>query len=206
MISRALSLTLAAAVTLSGCSSAPARYYTLIADQPQASRVTATSAGFQFEMLPVRIPVQVDQPSLMVREGTGSLAILESARWASPLADELHDALAMELERRLGVRDLAGMPKQTGQPLLRLRTDVRRFESESGGQATLDVVWNLSLSRGEKQQRNLTCSSVLAEPAGAELDELDELVAAHQRAVAALADATATTARQWVEDPDFGCH
>lgn len=202
MISRALSLALAAAVTLSGCSSAPARYYTLIADQPQASRVTATSAGFQFEMLPVRIPVQVDQPSLMVREGTGSLAILESARWASPLADELHDALAMELERRLGVRDLAGMPKQTGQPLLRLRTDVRRFESESGGRATLDVVWNLSLSRGEEQQRNLTCSSVLAEPAGA---ELDELVAAHQRAVAALADAIATTARQWVEDPNFGC-
>lgn len=202
MIARALSLTLAASVTLNGCSSAPARYYTLIADQPQASRVTTTSAGFQFEMLPVRIPVQVDQPSLMVRESTGSLAILESARWASPLADELHDALAIELERRLGVRDLAGMPKQPGQPLLRLRTDVRRFESESGGQATLDAVWNLSLSRGENQQRNLTCSSVLAEPAGA---ELDELVAAHQRAVAALADTIAATARQWVEDPDFGC-
>jgi uncharacterized lipoprotein YmbA len=200
MIARALSL--AAALILSGCSSAPARYYTLISDQQQASRVTTASARFQFEMLPVRIPVQVDQPSLMVRESTGSLAILESARWASPLADELHDALAKEMERRLGVRDLAGMPKRAGQPLLRLRTDVRRFESESGGQATLDAVWNLSLSRGENQQRNITCSSVFAEPAGA---DLDELVAAHQRAVAALADAIATTARQWVDDPNFGC-
>jgi uncharacterized lipoprotein YmbA len=202
MTARASLLALAALFGLAACSSAPTRYYTLIAAQPQASAAAAEPAAFQFEVLPIRIPVQVDQPGLVVRESAGNLAILETARWASPPADELHDALTIELEHRLGVRDLAGLPKEHDRPLLRLRADVRRFDSVPGRYASLDVLWNLSLGEAGKQQRSLTCASVLREPAGV---GLDSLVLAHQRAIGALADSIAATARQWARHPGTAC-
>jgi uncharacterized lipoprotein YmbA len=101
-------LTLACALSLGACSSTPTHYYTLIAPTTQAPATTA-QAPFQFEMQPVLMAVQVDQPPLVVRQGDGSLAILENERWGAPLGDEFHDALTGELERRFGSRDLAGL-------------------------------------------------------------------------------------------------
>lgn len=193
-------LMLAGALVLSACSSAPTNYHTLIATQPQAT--AGSPVDFQLQVLPVRIPVQVDQPSLVVRQSDGRLAILETALWASPPADEFHDALAIELEQRLGVRDLAGLPGKSDKPLLSLRTDVRRFDSLPGYHAALDVVWSLELSGRNQQQRALTCASVIHEQAG---NEVDSLVLAHQRAISTLADRIAETARQWARDPQRDC-
>ncbi len=69
-------LGMAAALGLAACTSTPTHYYTLIAP------VTSTPAGialapFQFEMLPVLMPVQVDQPPVVVRQGNGSLALVD---------------------------------------------------------------------------------------------------------------------------------
>lgn len=128
---------------LAGCSSAPARYYTLMADS--SLPITQPSA-VNFELQVVRVPLQVDQPQLVVRRAAGELAILDHERWAAPLADEFHDALASQLERQLGRRDLAGMPKPAGLPLARISVAVRRFDSVEGQQAGLDAVWNLRLS------------------------------------------------------------
>lgn len=196
-----LSLLLGALV-LSACSSSPTSYHTLIATQPQASAMASDAVGFQLQVLPVRIPVQVDQPALVVRESDGRLAILETALWASPPADELHDALAIELEQRLGVRDLAGLPGRNDRPLLSLRTDVRRLDSLPGRHARLDVVWSLEYSLKGQPARALTCASVIQEQAGA---DVDSLVLAHQRAISALADRIVQTARQWAKDPRSDC-
>lgn len=190
------------ALILSACSSVPTNYHTLIATQPQTAAAAARPVDFQLQVLPVRIPVQVDQPSLVVRQSDGRLAILETALWASPPADEFHDALAIELEQRLGVRDLAGLPGRTDKPLLSLRTDVRRFDSLPGRHAALDVVWSLEMSSRGQENRTLTCASVIHEPAGS---EVDSLVLAHQRAINTLADGIAETARQWALDPHGEC-
>lgn len=141
---------LGGALVLSACSSVPTNYHTLIATQPQTS-AAVQAVNFQLQVLPVRIPVQVDQPSLVVRESDGRLAILETALWASPPADEFHDALAIELEQRLGVRDLAGPPGRADKALLSLRTDVRRFDSLPGRHAALDAMWSLEIN-GHGQQ------------------------------------------------------
>jgi uncharacterized lipoprotein YmbA len=194
-------LALACAAGLSACASTPTHYYTLIAPATQAP-ASATQAPFQFEMQAVLMPVQVDQPPLVVRQGDGSLAILENERWGAPLGDEFHDALTGQLERRFGTRDLAGLPKQSDEPVLSIRTDVRRFESVLGQYALIDVVWNLSLRGSGDKRQNLTCSSVIRQPAG---PGMENLVLAHQKAVSSLADTIAKTASNWARQPSSRC-
>ncbi|MEN5031999.1 PqiC family protein [Pseudomonas sp. Ps21-P2] len=198
-------LALACVLGVTACASTPTHYYTLIAPATQAP-ANASPAPFQFEMQAVLMAVQVDQPPLVIRQGNGSLAILENERWGAPLGDEFHDALTGQLERRFGSRDLAGLPKQSDQPVLSVRTDVRRFESVLDQYALIDVVWNLSLrgsgaGPGSKRQ-TLTCSSVIRQPAGT---GMESLVVAHQKAVSTLADTIARTATQWARQSDARC-
>ncbi|RMR53151.1 PqiC family protein [Pseudomonas cichorii] len=199
-------LVLAAALGLGACSSTPTRYYTLIAPMDSASAPSAQPAPFQFEMLPVLMPVQVDQPPLVVRQGDGSLEILDTERWGSPLGDEFHDALTAKLERRFGSRDMAGLPKDSGQPVLSLRTDVRRFESVPGQYALIDVVWSLSLrntgATAGNKRINLTCSSVIREQAAL---GMENLILAHQQTVSKLAQEIADTAQGWAQNPSSRC-
>ncbi|WP_095109737.1 membrane integrity-associated transporter subunit PqiC [Pseudomonas sp. Irchel 3E20] len=195
------SLTLAAALALSACSSAPTHYYTLIPAAHEGA-VAAPAPGFEFEMQSVRIPVQVDQPQVVVRQGGGALAILETERWSAPLADELHDALALQMENKLGTRDLAGLAIAPGRERLALRTDVRRFDSLPGQYALVDVVWSLSLRGDGQPRRTLTCSSTLRQSAGV---GIEALVLAHQQLVEQLATRIARTARAWVSQPTAGC-
>lgn len=195
-------LTLAAAIGISACSSTPTHYYTLIAPMAATQSQAAQAAPFQFEMLPVLMAVQVDQPPLVIRQGNGSLAILDAERWGSPLGDEFHDALTAQLERRFGSRDMAGLPKDASQPVLSLRTDVRRFESVLGSYALIDVVWTLGLRKADSKRQSLTCSSLIREPAGA---GIEALVVAHQRAVSRLADTIARTASAWAPTTATRC-
>lgn len=184
---------LLAVIGLSACSQVVTHYYTLTPTATQAPAATA-APDFQFEMLTVRMPVQVDQPQLVVRQSSGTLSILENDRWGAPLADEFHDALTRQLEARLGTRDMAGMPKVPGRPIISLQTDVRRFDSLLGSYALVDAVWSLTL-RGEGQtRRTLTCSSVFRQPSGT---ALTDLVQAHQQVIAQLATAMAQTAKRF---------
>jgi uncharacterized lipoprotein YmbA len=198
---RLKSMALVAALGLGACTSTATHYYTLIAPMDAKVKV-ASPAAFQFEMLPVLMPVQVDQPPLVVRQGDGALAILDAERWGSPLGDEFHDALTGQLERRFGARDMAGLPKDPGRQVLSLRTDVRRFESVLDRYAMIDVVWTLGLRGNDAKRQSLTCSSVLREPAGV---GMENIVLAHQRAVARLADTIANTARAWALNNSVSC-
>jgi len=196
-------LALTCALGLGACSSTPTHYYTLIAPPTQAP-ANNMQVPFQFEMQPVLMAVQVDQPPLVVRQGDGSLAILENERWGAPLGDEFHDALTAELERRFGVRDLAGLPKQSELPVLSIRTDVRRFESIIGQYAMIDVVWNLSIRSNQNngQRQTLTCSSSVRQSAG---PGIENLVVAHQKALSSLADIIAKAATDWARQPGLRC-
>lgn len=194
-------LALGCALGLGACASTPTHYYTLLAPATQAS-AHVVQAPFQFEVQPVLMAVQVDQPQLVVRQGDGSLAILESERWGAPLGDEFHDALTAELERRFGSRDLAGLPKQADEPVVSIRTDVRRFESVVDHYALIDVVWNLGLRTSGSKTQTVTCSSVIRQPAGV---GMENLVLAHQKAVSILGDTIARAATQWARQPSPRC-
>jgi uncharacterized lipoprotein YmbA len=187
---------------LSACNSVPTHYYTLLSPLSSQADPGVHTTAFQFEMAPVRMPVQVDQPQLVIRQSNGSLAILETERWGAPLGDEFHDALVGQLEQQLGTRDLAGLPKSSDKPVLTLRTDVRRFDTLPGRYALIDVVWSLNLRDEGSTRRTLTCSSVIRETAGT---EFEDLVIAHQKAIASLANTIAYTAQQWHEMPKTEC-
>lgn len=197
------SLAIFATLGLAACSSAPTHYYTLLPTAVDVGvRANVTAPAFQFEMQPVRIPVQVDQPQVVVRQSNGALAILETERWSAPLADEFHDALGNQMELKLGTRDLAGLPKIPGRQILSLQTDVRRFDSLLGHYALIDVVWSISQRADGKQRRSLTCSSVIRQPAGT---QVQDVVLAHQQAIGQLATIIAGTARRWSQQPGVGC-
>jgi hypothetical protein len=172
-------LAAAGALALAACASAPVHYYTLVAPAPAAGD-TAPAAAFQFELLPVGVPAQVDQPQLVIRQGGQGAVPLGSERWIAPLAQEVRGALSADLAQALHTQDVSGLPGG-GKPRLRIKVDLRRFDSAPGDYALIDAAWSLRLLPGEAA---LACTSQVREPVGA---GYDALVEGHQHALARLA-------------------
>lgn len=181
---------LAGALALAGCASAPIRYYTLVS--PHASTATLTPAPYAFELLPVTVPAQVDVPQLVVRDGGQGMQLLDGQRWIAPLGDEIRSALSADLAHALGVPDLRGLPANDA-PRLRIKLDVRRFESVPGQRVAIDAAWSLHRA-GDGSQPAFACTSRISETVGA---GYDALVAGHQQALAALATRIAVAARAY---------
>ncbi len=176
----------ALALGLAGCASPPMHYYTLV---PVATGSTPQmSAPVPFELLPVSVPAQVDVPQLVIRQGGQDVAVLNGERWIAPLADEVHAALAADLAGQLGSQDLSGLPGN-GKSRLRIKLDLRRFDSIVGQAARVDAVWSVRSLEGGA---TVTCTSRLSEPVG---PGYQALVQGHQQVMARLADEVAGVAR-----------
>jgi uncharacterized protein len=177
------------------CTSAPIRYYTLI--PPPDGALRAAQATLAIDVRVVHIPPQLNRSELMVRTGPTETTLLENERWASPMRDEIRDAVRLELQRRLG-----GM---TGLPSFTLDIDVQRLEAELGRYALLEASWRASLS------------GVGQPPAGARVatcafradEEIHSgyagMVEGYQREVAALADAIVAWLTSSASDIDAPC-
>ena len=175
------------AVLVAACASAPMHYYTLIPapDSAQADGA-APPASFQFELLPVGIPAQDDVPQLVVRQGGQAVNLLNSERWIAPLADEVRGALSVDLSRRLNAQDISSGLPVDGKPVLRIKVDLRRFDSSPGNYALIDATWTVRPLKGEGV---LTCSSRINENVGS---DYAGLVAGHQQALGELAEQIAS--------------
>jgi hypothetical protein len=175
-------LAAATALALAACASSPVHYYTLIAPAPAqvADDRGAPPAAFQFELLPVGIPAQADQPQLVIRQGGQGVAPLGGERWIAPLAQEVRGALSADLAQALHTQDVSGLPAGD-KPRLRIKVDLRRFDSALGDYALIDAAWSLRLLPGGTA---LACTGQVREPVGA---GYDALVEGHQRALARLA-------------------
>lgn len=187
-----------AALLLSACASAPLHYYTLVppAADVGAEPVTAeTSTSLPFELLPVSVPAQVDQPQLVVRRSGQSIALLSGERWIAPLGDEVRSALSADLTRQLHSQDVTGLPSNAS-PRLRIKLDLRRFDSLPGSYALIDATWSVRLLSGSSidasATKTIACSSRVNESVG---PGYDALVQGHQRALAQVAAQIATVAR-----------
>ncbi len=175
------------AVALAACASAPMHYYTLIAPAPTEASPVAAPASFRFALLPVGIPAQADQPQMVVREGGQGVAMLDGRRWIAPLADEVRGALSADLARDTGAQDVSGLPAGD-KPVLRIKVDLRRFDSVPGQYALIDAAWSVHALKGDAL---LACTSRIQQSVG---PGFDALVAGHQRALAALATRIARVA------------
>lgn len=178
---------------LSACSSPQApRYHTLLpaAGELPAPVQAAVPLTAPWELMPVRIPAQVDQPQFAVRGADDTMALLEQERWVAPLGSELKGALAEELARDLGSRDGVRLAAQTKRAW-RIRVDVQRFDSVPGRYARIEATW--LLTPGEAGATPLSCGSAIQKAAG---EGYPALSAAHRAAVVELADAIAGTLRE----------
>lgn len=199
MIRHAKPLLLAVAtLVLVACASAPMHYYTLLPSA--AAEAPNPAASIAFQVLPVSVPAQVDQPQLVVREGGQSVALLESERWIAPLADEVRGALAADLARELPGRDVGGMSAGS-KPVLQVRLDLRRFDSQPASYALIAGAWSVQLEQAGKRQ-SLACNSRIRESVG---PGYDALVQGHQRALGELAAQIASVGRALASGQPASC-
>jgi uncharacterized lipoprotein YmbA len=176
---------------LAACASAPLHYYTLIPPAGErADGMAEATTGLPFELLPVSVPAQVDQPQLVVREGSQGVALLEGERWIAPLGDELRGALSVDLARELHSQDVSGLPG-SDKPRLRIKLDVRRFDSQPGSYALIEGNWSVRVLRGAEETA-VACTSHISESVG---PGYDALVQGHQQAIGQLAAQIAAASR-----------
>jgi uncharacterized lipoprotein YmbA len=179
-----------------GCTAAPVRYYTLSRPPDNASRVTDTSLLIDVRV--VHTPPQLDRAELMLRTGPGEVMLLENERWASPVADEIKDAMRLELQRRLG--RMSGLPPAFTR--LTLDIDVQRLESELGRHALIAASWSATLTATSEPSvavRTATCTFQVDQKINA---GYPGIVEGYQREIAALADVivVALTRRESLTD------
>lgn len=177
-----LNLAIAAlAIVLGACSSAPpTHYYTLVPPVDAGAAQASGAASFQFELLPVTVPAQVDLPQMVVRQGGQGVAMVQGERWIAPLGDEVRGALSANLTRDFHAQDVTGLPSQPASTV-RIKLDVRRFDSMPGSAATIDAAWSVRPLKGGDP---LACTSRISQSVG---DGYDALVQGHQQAIEQLA-------------------
>jgi len=172
---------------LGGCTSTSPRFFTLV-PLPEQNPSGAAATGFRLKVDPVRIPAQVDRLELVTRLPDGGIAIADGDRWIAPVADELQNALSVELLRRLGGVDPAA---ETGFDSVSVRLNVERFESSPNRYALIEASWRLELKEAGKQVRVVCRTRAYEQVSGG----YPEMVRGYQRAVALIADQIATVAQ-----------
>jgi hypothetical protein len=197
IVAQALAAVMAA--TLASCASAPTNFYTLQHSAGTPAQAPAAVTPFLIDVQPVSVPAEVDQPQLLVRQSEQRVAVLDSEHWAAPLSAELRDALATDLVRALGVRDVHGLAHAPATPVYRIRIEVRRFDSWPGRHALIDADWTI---RSDAERAVVTCASHASEDVE---PGYDALVQGHQRAVARIAADIATVLRAVVAGSPPAC-
>jgi uncharacterized lipoprotein YmbA len=166
-----------------GCSSAPVRYYTLT--PPPDRTLPASEITLAIDVRVVHTPPQLNRSELMVRTGPTEVTLLENERWASPVNDEIKDAVRLELQRRLG-RMTGLRPAFTR---LTLDIDVQHLEAELGRYALLEASWS-AISSARGQRSNGARAAICTFHADEKIHiGYAGMVEGYQREIAALADA-----------------
>ena len=180
-------------VLLAGCASTPGEnLYTLSAVAPQSTDGAKQDSGLVVLVEPVAVPELVDRPQFVLSAGDSRVSLLEQQRWAEPLKAQIARIVALNLGRLLGsARVSTKLLAGGGDAGYRVNLDVQRFESRPGDAVSLEVLW--TVRRGAAPEVTSGRSNV-REPIGA--PGYDALVAAHDRALAAISREIAAAIRQ----------
>jgi uncharacterized lipoprotein YmbA len=187
------------ATVVVGCTSAPVRYYTLT--PPPDKSLPVLEITLPIDVRVVHTPPQLNRSELMVRTGPTEVTLLENERWASPVKDEIKDAVRIELQRRLG--RMSGLrPAFTK---VTLDIDVQHLEAELGRYVLFEASWSAtSSSTGQRsdEARATNCTFQADEKIHA---GYAGIVEGYQREVAALADAIAAALASAASGIDTPC-
>jgi uncharacterized protein len=165
---------------LGSCASTAPRFYTLVPESAHASSATG-AAGYRLEVDPVTIPAQVDRLELVTRLPDGGVVIADGDRWIAPVADELQNALSVELLNRLG----GVYPADATAPaLVSVRLNVERFESSPNRYALIEASWHLKLREVGKDLKVVCRTRAYEQVRGG----YPEMVRGYQRDVGLIAE------------------
>lgn len=141
-----------AAVLLAACSSTPpTQFYTLATSPAVATTATALPAQPVFiEMLPVAVPERLARPQIVVRNDATRVDVLETERWSSPFNNELRDALANGVSRRLGGIDVSRSGRPADGVSYRIAVELRDLDAVRGGQIQAAFGWTITRSDDRK--------------------------------------------------------
>lgn len=168
------------------------RFYTL--DTSGRPQPAAQPARYRIAVGPVTVPALVDRPQMVLRDGAHRVTLAEQSRWAEPLKDNIERVVAGNLALLLDDAEVAAASQSAAEAAgYRVLLDVQRFDSVLGEAATLEVLWTVRAADGSVTAAG---RSLIREPAGG--PGYDALVAAHDRALAALSRAVAAAIRSQV--------
>jgi len=174
----------AASCTLAACSTEPPTRFHSLQPAPSARAAGAASVPVAplWELLPVKVPAQLENPQWVVRLADDTLALLEYDRWIAPLGEEIRAAVALRLGAALAGETPAAAPGK----VWRIAIEVERFDAAVGRAVQLEAEWLIRSS--DSTQAALRCRAVFVVPVASGLPAL----AAGQRAAAVrLGDAVA---------------
>ena len=181
-----------------GCTSAPVRYYTLT--PPPATIGSVSDTPLEIDVRVVHVPQQLNRSELMVRTGPTEVMLLENERWASPVNDEIRDALRLELRHGLG--RMTGSRSNFARVTLDI--EVQRLDAEFGRHAVLEASWSATWSANGSRFTSTRATNCVFRADKTINSGYAEIVEAYQREVAALADtilAVLTRPRSGIDAP-----
>lgn len=157
-------------LSLVGCAGPPAQYYTLSRIDSQTTQVSKSAAAPSsggvglYSLSEISVPAQVDNLSIVVRQGDGRLMVLSEDRWTGSLSSQLSTALSQALTQRLGMPPLQKLVAEAAMSsVTKVQMDVQRFDLIPGQSVSLDAVWSV---RFPGSKSFLTCYTRLQQPVG----------------------------------------
>lgn len=167
-------------LSLLGCAGPPAQHYTLslapglasgalpgASSAPPAANARVTPSppvGRNYTISDISVPAEVDNLSLIVRQGDGRLLVLADDRWTGSLSSQLSTALSQSLTQLVGTPPLQKLPAEAANTSVsKIQLDVQRFDLVPGQYVALDAVWSV---RAPTSKSYLTCFTSLKQPVG----------------------------------------
>jgi uncharacterized protein len=128
-------------LALGGCVGQPDHFYTL-STLPDTTRAAVTPTIHV--RLQVTIPSMVDRNEMVLHTSQNGIVILDHERWAAPLADQVSQTLARDIEGRrsdvfVGDRGF----DRTASPPVTLKVDIVRMSAQRGGRASIEAHWRI---------------------------------------------------------------
>ena len=122
---------LAASLLLAACGHSPATTFLVLDPTPPAPPANGY-AGPPLRVPFLHLPVTLDRPELVRRDGAGTLTVEDFARWSAPLGLMARDTLIQDLIRRLPPGSVLPPDAPAATREIRVEATVLSFEVRDG--------------------------------------------------------------------------
>jgi uncharacterized lipoprotein YmbA len=122
----------------------------LLTPEP-AAPAASTAQGPIVGVGPVTLPEYLSRDVIVTRVGPNEVRLAAADRWAEPLATQVPEILARNLDARMGASRAVTYPwPRAMEPDVTVRVDIVHFEADQAGTARLDAFWSVMTGGTER--------------------------------------------------------